>query len=297
MINNLKFSLEKYSGMAGVFLLIANDSQSQAVYTNIEPDIEIQFDGQTAGVDIDNNGAFDFGFLKSSDTNEWGIGQYRLRKTIWAGPQFITNEIAGDFFTYSAGGGTTYLPCALNSGNLINEDLSFQYWGYQLMGVAVANTNTPSDWAFHGGHWVATEDPLFLGVRFIGEDECLHYGWIRCSVIDTVNVLVIHDFAYESKCETSIKAGDKIGDTSVSVIEATQTLDADVYSFGQRVYINLNELVGESEIFIFDLQGKLILSRFMTDSFFSFELLQPSGQYIVKIVSENKIYSTEIFLF
>ncbi len=145
MINNHNFSLQKYSGMAGVFLLMGNESQSQAVYTDIDPDIEIQFDGQTAGVDMDNNGTLDFGFLKSSDTYEWGIGQYRLRKIIWAGPEFITNEIAGDYFTYSAGGATTYLPYALSNGNLINEDLSFQYWGYQLMALAIANTNTPSD--------------------------------------------------------------------------------------------------------------------------------------------------------
>ncbi|MBX7049911.1 MAG: T9SS type A sorting domain-containing protein [Chitinophagales bacterium] len=200
--------INAYAITAGCFLLLNKHGDAQVIYTDIEPDIEIQFDEQTAIVDLDNDGTIDFAFLKSSDTYDWGISDRRLRQRIWAGPQLMTNEIAGDYFYYSAGGTITYLPYALDKTNFINDELNFYNWGYQLMAVAVANTEFPDDWAFHGGHWIVGETPKFLGVKFIGSDDCQHFGWIRCSVIDTVHTLIIYDYAFEKSCETGILAGD-----------------------------------------------------------------------------------------
>lgn len=54
--------------MAGVLLISSASSNAQAVYSNINPDIEIEFEGETAFIDMDNNGTLDFGFLKTSNT-------------------------------------------------------------------------------------------------------------------------------------------------------------------------------------------------------------------------------------
>lgn len=128
-----KFTIQKYSGMAGVFLLLQNNSDAQAIYTDIDPDISIQFDGQTAGIDMDNNGTFDFAFLKTSGSYTYATTSFTFLlfgHRIWAGPEIIENEIAGEMVTHGAGYGTTYFPYALNFGETINEDLSFQYWGF-----------------------------------------------------------------------------------------------------------------------------------------------------------------------
>ena len=59
------------------------------IYTDIDPDIELNLDGQTAGIDVDNNGTIDFALLKSSATFStfWGSSDITLyRRAIWAGP-------------------------------------------------------------------------------------------------------------------------------------------------------------------------------------------------------------------
>lgn len=54
--------MQQYSGMAGVLLLMHSDLSAQAIYTDIDPDIVLQFDDETTGVDMDNDGDFDFAF-------------------------------------------------------------------------------------------------------------------------------------------------------------------------------------------------------------------------------------------
>ena len=58
--------MQQYSGMAGVLLLMHSDLSAQAIYTDIDPDIVLQFDDETTGVDMDNDGDFDFAFFKLS---------------------------------------------------------------------------------------------------------------------------------------------------------------------------------------------------------------------------------------
>lgn len=78
---------------------------------------------------------------------------------IWAGPEIIENEIAGEMVTHGAGYGTTYFPYALNFGETINEDLSFQYWGFQLM--AQGFTESDGDWNYEPAYWSPTVDSNF----------------------------------------------------------------------------------------------------------------------------------------
>lgn len=295
-MKNKEFSLQKYSSMAGVFLIMQNNSIAQAIYTDIEPDIEIFFDGQTAGIDIDNSGTFDFAFLKTSASYEYATTSFTFqlfRHRLWAGPEIITNSIAGEMVTHGAGGSTTYFPYALNFDDTINSDLSFQNWGFQIMAWGFSESD--GDWNYFLGKWSPNIDNGYLGVKFLGGDGCIHYGWIRCSTVDSAKTLVIHDFAYETKCETSIKAGDIIGDTSV-VIEEINTLNATVYSFGSNIFVNLNEQLNDTEILIFDLSGKEVYSGKLINQYSQIELLEPKGAYIVALISGEKKHSQKIFI-
>lgn len=296
MTQEKHLTIQKYSCMASVFILIPAIAESQAIYTDIEPDIEIQFDGQTASVDLDNDGVIDFAFLKSTDTYDWGISGQRLRQRIWAGPQLISNEIAGDYFYYSAGGTITYLPYALDNSNAINDELSFQNWGYQIMAVAVANTEFPDDWAFHGGHWIVDENPHFMGVRFLGGDNCTHYGWIRCSVVDTVHTLIIFDYAFELKCGIGIVAGDTVGDTTEVNIEQSVLKEPEIYVYQNALHISLLDLSGKSELLIYNCSGEQIYDQLLNYGNSTIYLSQPSGIYIVNVVSDGQRFSKNIFI-
>lgn len=296
------FTLQKYSGFAGVFLIMGNTADAQAVYTDIDPDIEIEFDGQSAGVDIDNNGTIDFAFLKSSWSYDYWNGSstvWRFRRKIWAGPEIITNEIAGEMFTHGAGYGTSYHPYAIIDGNMINEDLSFQNWGFQTLakgfyGITFISSDTA--WVFDGGFWVPDKSEQYLGVYFLGYDECMHFGWIRCTTADSTNRFIIHDYAYETKCELGILAGDKVGDTTVEINESN-SLQASVYAFDNTVYINLNELMQGVEVRIYDLYGKIVYSEIINNQSHQVKLKEANAAYIVELIVAGNKYTKKVVIY
>ncbi|MBP9221510.1 MAG: T9SS type A sorting domain-containing protein [Chitinophagales bacterium] len=291
-----KFTIQKYSGMAGVFLLLQNNSDAQAIYTDIDPDISIQFDGQTAGIDMDNNGTFDFAFLKTSGSYTYATTSFTFLlfgHRIWAGPEIIENEIAGEMVTHGAGYGTTYFPYALNFGETINEDLSFQYWGFQLM--AQGFTESDGDWNYEPAYWSPTVDSNFLGVKFIGYDGCMHYGWIRCTTANLTRKLIIHDYAFENKCDIGIIAGDTIGDTSGLAISNANLLDADIYSFGKTI----NIITNERNVFlnIYDLKGEQLINKKITNELTTLKMNGYSTSvYIVELNNDTGKYVKRVFI-
>ena len=296
-MKNNTFSLNAYSLLSVSFLMLHNESIAQAIYTDLEPDIVLQLNNEIASIDMDNNGIYDFAFLKTSGTYTTGYSSSsRFRHAVWAGPfSTIQDEIAGISVTHGAGYGTSYFPFAIEASGLINEDLTFQYDGFQLLAlkrVPIGSTN----WDQFPAYWGYDSIDHYLGVRFIGNDACFHYGWIRCAVIEGGEKLIIKDYAYELKCATGIKAGDMIGDTAVSVYEIN-TLDANVYSFGNTIYIQLHENIqNKILIHIYDLSGKEIYVTSTQDSFSEIKLDEPAGIYLVEIISNEKTFSKKVFL-
>ncbi len=281
--------------MAGVFLLIPEINHAQAVYTDLEPDIEIQFDEETAGIDMDNNGTFDFAFLKTSGGYYfyWTFTStqvYRFRDRIWAGPQIPSNAIAGDYDYDSYAGPITYFPYALLSGTPINEDLSWQNWGFQIMEMGFYGF----DFVFASGNWAPDKDSSFLGVKFMDDEECLHYGWIRCTTADSSKRLIIHDYAFENKCDTPIIAGDTIGDTTQVGIEELNTLMANVYSFSKTIYINVNT---PAKLEVVNMQGEALIVQLLAQESTQINMSHfPSGIYFVKLNSGDRSFVKKVYM-
>ena len=57
-----EFSLQKYSVMAGVFIIMQNNSIAEVIYTDIEPDIILDEGGEAAELDMNDDGISDFFF-------------------------------------------------------------------------------------------------------------------------------------------------------------------------------------------------------------------------------------------
>ena len=70
-----KFHIEEYSAFAVCFLLLQTESSAEAVYSDIIPDTLIDFDWETFGIDMNNDGVVDFALLKRSfsflETTYW----------------------------------------------------------------------------------------------------------------------------------------------------------------------------------------------------------------------------------
>jgi len=294
-----KFSLKQYSGLSGVLLLINSHSKAQAIYTSFDPDVMLSLDGDFTYIDIDLDGTNDFFLLKKSSyftSSFYSI--YRFNRIFKCGPNFNPdNEIAAQMVTHSAGGPTTYFPYALLGGDLINNTLSFQDGHYQLMGIGFYKVNeTPWSWHYDNGSWQFKTDSAYLGVRFLGADDCKHYGWIRCSVGDSLETLTVHDFAYELKCNTPIAAGDTIGDTTTVNISEINNLDATIYTFNQNIYIHLNTSE-TANIQVFSIPGTRVYNITLTEKNAVINLTQyPAGSYIVQLKTNDKQFSKIIAL-
>ena len=284
--------LISYSTSAIAFILL-HAAKAQAVYTDIDPDIVLDEDFDALGIDMDNNGDFDFAFIKFSYTTSDSIQDYQKIEKMFCGPYGNSaNMIAG---THP----WRFYPYALSSGEVINDELLFYNYGYQRMAYQLFSSFEGFSTVIlmdYGGKWYPEMFNHYLGVKFEGEDDCIHYGWIRCSIEDSGKVLTIKDYAFETKCDVGILAGDIIGDTSVSV-ENINSLDATIYSFENTIHVELKDLNAKTEIYIYSISGDLIYTKTLSDVNTTISLPLTKGIYIVNIVSLNGSIAKEIFMY
>jgi len=300
-------SLLQYSAFTASFLSL-NDTHSQAVYIDIDPDIILDSDGELGLVDMDNEGVIDFAFLNTSGTVSTSSSDITYVERLWAGPNFPQNGIAGYSSYHSGYGGfTIFFPYALNYGENVGPELPFHTWGFQRMAFRDYTHHFPSlgtgTWA--GGYWYPEVLDHYLGVRFLDSAGCNHYGWIRCDVKDEGRTLVVKDCAYESKCDVSIPAGDVVGTTIEfghdkgdihTGINDDLFSGVSIYSFGDRVYINLNDINEKPEVHIYNIAGELVYSEILKDKYSVLELNQPAGAYFVQLVSSKGSHGVKVFI-
>ena len=296
--------LNAYTIAAGCLLYLHQNASSQVIYTDLDPDLILDDQDEQGFIDLDNNGIFDFAFSRAfshftNATYSSLPGDSYSRTVIWAGwSGSPNNEIAGSYIIGPFGSWTRYYPYALGAGEVIKEigigGLSFQNWGFQRMAFK-SYKNGGIFWN-DGGNWFPEEVDQYLGVKFIDNDDEFHFGWIRCSVIDSGEVLTIKDYAYEIKPETGILAGDTIGDTTTIAIEEINLLQADVYSFNNSIFINLNELMKGVEIHIYDPNGEMIYSDEIRDQSTQIELNKAKGVYFVELISGEKKFRKKVYL-
>lgn len=260
------FSLSAYAAVA-VSFLHTKETDSQVVYTDIDPDIILDEALESTGLDIDNNGTIDFALLNSSFTFfSESFSSYFTRQDILAGPYIPGNAIAGisEYFSSPYGGGfTLYYPFALSQGSIINNVLSWQNNGQQIMGIRTfVNYAMPNTWQCANCYWYGYFNPetidRFLGIRFIGDFGENHYGWIRCDVKDEGRTLVIKDYAYETQPDNAILAGDTLH--YVDIIQSENDIGATIYSFGFNIYVYLNDTKGML-LKIHDINGKELINK------------------------------------
>ncbi|MEZ5013596.1 MAG: T9SS type A sorting domain-containing protein [Chitinophagales bacterium] len=298
MQSNITIRLAEYAAFAASVLVIANKAEAEVIYTDIDPDIVLDSNGEGALVDMDNDGINDFGFLKSSALYTYytyfsSFPEIRFRNYIWAGPSAEGNKIAGGFLYHSWSGSFWYQPDYLSQSVLINPELDFYGFGTQVMAGVISLQFSTGNWlqiADYGG-WFNFSDH-YLGVYFADSDHNYHYGWIRCSVSDSADVLTIKDYAYNAEPETGLLAG-----TLISGIPASgNTLEAEVYSFAQNVYINI-ENVHNVTVSILNMQGESVLIKNINSSNEVIDMSYFSpGVYVISVQQDNKVYVKKVVI-
>lgn len=302
MLKN-SFNSIQYSTMALCFLSITKEVQSQAVYTDINPDMVIDVDGEIGNIDMNNDGVLDFGFLNAMDTIftlDYEPQSYLER--IYGGPKNPNNAIAGSSnqFTLSYGGLTTYYyPFVLPNGILVNDSMEFQTAGYQFLAFRTFYFTTWFSGTLEGGNWYPEILDQYIGVRFLDTLGCNHYGWLRCDVKDEGRTLVIKDYAYETKCDTAILTGDTIGDTTEIVgIQHNNTIYPTIYTFDSKVYVQIKDNNKDYSIRIINLSGAIQFTGILENNLTIISLNGKSkGYYLVEIFSDNvKCLTKKIYI-
>lgn len=294
-------TLAEYS-LSAISLMGVNSVYSEVIYTDIE-DIELDFNNAFCFLDIDDNGTDDFQFIKFSGSYTWSssFGETQLRNFDWIiiQPQtsagITVNEIAGysftNYFSY-----VSYRPFALSNGVLINESIDFnRNEGLELMASRIDILPGAIGW-MDGGYWYPVIEDHFVGIHFVDADLNYHYGWIRCSVLDSAEILIIKDFAYETEIEHTILAGDTISYVSVEDSKLNDRIS--VYSYGSKLYLKLNERGELPDISIYDLNGKNIFTTKLESNFVEIDLNNyPTDYYLISINGKNWNFTKKVFIY
>lgn len=260
-----RFKLLEYASMAAC-VLSAKTLGAQAIYTDLDPDVVVEMDPEILNIDMNGDGVYDFAFLNeiyTTETSVWSF-YYSYKERIWAGPKNPNNAIAGSLNLYGSAESNyyyRYYPFALLDHEPINNLLYFQNNGYQMMAFATDFWSIGLEiWdKREGGNWYPEISDHYLGVRFLDILGCNHYGWIRCDVLEEGRILVVKDYAYETKCDTSILAGDTIGDTTDIVgVEDNLLEAAKIWGTENAIHIRLNINTLPVTCEIFNLEGQCI---------------------------------------
>jgi hypothetical protein len=292
-----KFSLLHYS-TAALALLGANAASSQVVYTDIDPDVVLDEPNEQFGIDLDSDGLNDFNFFNESFTTTVFYGDLANVKALFVGAfDTMQNGIAGHTaFLSGAGGYTYYRPYVFESGSNIDQNQDFYNDNYQTLAMTIYKSGYfPS--TIHRGDWSpyfwGEQLFKFIGFRFTNEENIQRYGWVRCSVIDSGRTLIIHDYAYELQPDYPIIAGDTISYVNVG---EQNSLDATVYSFGNKVLINLSTNI-YVHLTISGIAGKIILEKKLNTQFETVDMSGfPAGMYIVHLIQNNRQLTKKIMI-
>ncbi len=297
-----KFTLLQYSIFATGILVYNATVEAQVIYTDLDPDLLLDEHDEVGGVDMNNDGVFDFAFLNGyatwvDVTSSGGTGASYLRYCQWAGGYGTpANQIAGtsEYFSEEGGAGfTRYYPYKLINDALIDSKLQFQSWGYQRMAFKSYVDNPPHIFD-SGGFWFPNESEKFLGVRFVDSEDKLHYGWIRCSVIDSAEGLIIHDYAYEVEPDKPIEAGSTISYVGINDLTAVSN-NFHIYTFNNNVFINSKEVSSDLHYQIVNLQGAIITIGNVNTNQIAIPIDAAAGIYLVELLHVGVIvYSKKV---
>ncbi len=292
-----KFTIGDYILMSAIITPTVSAS-AEIIYSDIDPDIVLNDDYEIGTIDMDNDGIIDFAFLKDIGmyATYWS-SEFKYFTALWCGPEVFGNEVAGSYFTVGSNASSsflTYRPYVLPDGFAVNQMLSFQTDGFQLMAYRIF-TSEGILWDF-GGHWWPEQINQYLGVKFKAGDSEYHYGWVRVSVIDSTAQLIINDYAYEQIPETEIITGNTTGIKNNNIYLPNELMS--VTAFDNSLHFECNPMLHYNSFNceIYDLAGKQVFSKSLAWDTQQLSLDLVPGVYIVYCQAGQQMYTAEIAL-
>jgi hypothetical protein len=284
-----QLTIGKYALFASAFLQQHN-SGAEVIYTDLEPDIALNNDGQIYDLDLNNDGIDDFTFVFTT-TNFFYFTYYGGANFYFFNGMFALPGEGNAIAAFTASSGAYAYPYVIDegidigpaTGNFLSD--SAQTLVYHFYAIIQSFYYFP---IYAAGNWVFGETKKFIGLR-INNTDSIHYGWARLDVAPNNRSLTIRDYAYESESNQSIATF-----TPLSIKDVD--LNASIYAHGNTVFFNWPDGQPIQQLKVFDLAGKLIFESQIVQHN-QIEIPVPiSGIYLVEItVNENRI-NQQLFL-
>ncbi|MBK8487249.1 MAG: T9SS type A sorting domain-containing protein [Chitinophagales bacterium] len=224
-ITNLNTMLIGYSALSVSFLLIAQKSDAQIIYTDIDPDeMLLPYYDDGFDMDINGDGTNDFHFQVYS----WGFTAYAGYE-YFAAIQPLGSNAAGYILDSSFRECSSYLNVqkvapVLNAEDTISADMQFA--NEEIIFASVSQDDYPCYGSGQMlGSWV-NKSEKFCAIKFKIDSE-YHYGWIRMSMNEFYEI-TIHDYAYESLPDVPIIAGRTTGTIAEATGKVSDVLLSDI---------------------------------------------------------------------
>ncbi|MBK7110291.1 MAG: T9SS type A sorting domain-containing protein [Chitinophagales bacterium] len=293
-MKTLSVKIMQYSLLSGAFIAGKPDADAQVIYVDVEPDQVMDEPWEFFGIDLNDNDNYDFVFANVTFQDVftfWNSNVFLYRAEAGAFDNDQNAIAASTVYWGYYGGYTWFYPLAFQEGDTINNNLQFEEANNQRMAeyryfytFLLNHTGR--------GNWFPELTNHFLGIRVVGTDDSLHYGWVRCSVLDSANTLIVHDYAFETQPNHPIIAGST---ESYVQINNPNTIQAIIYSFNNTVYIKMEELQ-LLQISITDLLGKVCYESEAEINQLAIPLTLPTGLYVIQLQSEKGVYQKKIWL-
>ncbi len=276
MKKELQKRLSKYTAAAAALTVGATGVNAQIVYTDVDPDFSHLGDEIGVGLDMDNDGNFDY-ILVSADTLV--AGGPRVRYTIVApyGSVASMNSIAGE--TPSA----YNYALALNMNDMIDNTLNW----IQSTNTMAYNVDSANP---YNENWNGVTDK-YLGLQF-STGGSTYYGWARLDVQAEADIWTLKDYAYNAG-QVGIEAGATVGITEGTMEQLVHFIN----QANNTVLVRVNENISNANVTVISASGQTVQTGVVENGEFSVNMNGlTAGIYMINVASDQGVITKKMMV-
>ncbi len=276
MKKELQKRLSKYTAAAAALTVGATGVNAQIVYTDVDPDFSHLGDEIGVGLDMDNDGNFDY-ILVSADTIV--PNGTRVRYTIVApyGSVASMNSIAGE--TPSA----YNYALALNMNDMIDNTLNW----IQSTNTMAYNVDSANP---YNENWNGVTDK-YLGLQF-STGGSTYYGWARLDVQAEADIWTLKDYAYNAG-QVGIEAGATVGITEGTMEQLVHFIN----QANNTVLVRVNENISNANVTVISASGQTVQTGVVENGEFSVNMNGlTAGIYMINVASDQGVITKKMIV-
>lgn len=293
-------SLLGYSALAATFVAVGSEAEGQVIYTDIDPDVTIDLNGDFFELDLNGDATPDFRltkrFLSSFNptiyTTYGNVYSGTIQLNHIYGTALGSNAILGDITTF----GFQY-PFALDSLAWLCEDGEWMEGGYQSLVYSYGyklnlGSSVVSYVQLNGdGFWFGGQTDKYLGLQ-LRQDGEHYFGWLRLDVAPDNIAFTVKEYAISAVPDSCIQTGHPAPDA----ITGVWPTGWNAYTWNNRLVIHIGNDVTGAPFRLVDLTGREVLSGRIDQPLLQIDTDLPAGIYNIMIQFNDLILQRKLYL-